>query len=365
MLGLSHLGFSMANYEQHLAPQMSDRGVVSVLAGFQHVSEDVAAIGYDQVLTPPDLSDRNKSSDLIADEAVNFLRGGPRPARFFLDVGFIDTHRPYPKASTEDDPRWLAPPGAIPDLPEAREDMSGHLGSLRRFDRAVGRVLDALDDVGIADNTVVIVTTDHGLAWPGMKLTLNDSGIGVMLMVRGAEPWRGGRVIEAMVSQVDLYPTIFGLLGFEVPGHVQGVSLVPLVAGDEASARSEVFAETNFHLSYEPQRCVRTDRWKYVRRYLKRESSIVAHTDPGPTRTALEDLGYFDLSYAEEQLFDTLLDPLEMNNLVADPARLDVLVEMRERLDSWQVTTGDPILRGPVQAPAGAIVQDAESRDPA
>lgn len=363
MLGLANFGFSMPSYDLHLAPQLSRRGVRSVLAGIQHISPETSVVGYDEVRTPSNLSTLDDSSRAIADVAVDFLASDLANERFFLDVGFIDTHRPYPETG-RDDPRWLAPPPPLPDAPETRADMSGHLFRLRALDAAVGRVIDAVEVQGLSEETLVIVTTDHGLAWPGMKLTLTDAGIGVMLMMRGGDVWRGGRVIDAMVSQIDLYPTIFEMMGFPVPNHVQGLSLGPLVEEKTDHLRDELFAETNFHVDCEPQRCVRTDRWKYIRRYVDRPTPMLAHTDPSPSRSLMQSFDYYMQPYEKELLFDTRLDPFETNNLADSPAHKDILEELRGRLNAWQGQTADPLLAGALNPPPGSVVNNGDVWEP-
>lgn len=356
MMGLANFGFQMSDFSQHLAQSLSGIGIETVLAGFQHVTPDQSVIGYDKIVAPGDLTNHSLSSELIADAAVDYIHGSERP--FFLDVGFVDTHRPYPKVS-EDETRWVAPPPGIPDTFDTREDMAGHLVRLTNFDTAVGRVLDALDENQLRDSTLIIATTDHGLAWPGMKMTLRDSGIGVFLLMRGPGSWTGGRVIDELVSQIDIPPTIFDLLGEAIPEYFQGVSLVPLVE-ENAQVRTELFAETNYHIGYEPQRCVRTLRWKYTRRYLTREGSLFAHVDPGPTRTLMNTAGYLEQAYERESLNDLLLDPLEANNLIDSPRHEQIAAEMRERLRNWQESTYDPLLYGDIALPEGAQIFDAE-----
>ena len=92
---------------------------------------------------------------------------------------------------------------------------------------------------GLMDNTLMIFTTDHGMPFPGAKATLSDRGLGVMLILRGPEPFNGGRVIDALVSHIDIYPTVCEYLGIERPPFLQGVSLLALLRGrgDERRAR--------------------------------------------------------------------------------------------------------------------------------
>src|SRR5207302_619135 len=127
----------------------------------------------------------------------------------------------------------------------------------RSLDRGVGAVLDALDATGMARDTLVICTTDHGTAFPGAKATLSDRGIGVMLMLRGPGGFAGGKASDALVSHIDLYPTICDVLEIPHPSWLQGRSLMPIVTGAAEEVRDAVFAEGTYHAAYEPQRAMR------------------------------------------------------------------------------------------------------------
>jgi arylsulfatase A-like enzyme len=111
------------------------------------------------------------------------------------------------------DSLYSLPPANLPDTPETRRDMASYKASARSLDHGVGAVLNVLDEQDLADETLVILTTDHGLAFPGAKTTLTDRGLGVMLIVRGPGGFHGGKVSEALVSQIDLFPTLCGRSG--------------------------------------------------------------------------------------------------------------------------------------------------------
>src|SRR5947207_12788544 len=98
--------------------------------------------------------------------------------------------------------------------------------------QGIGAVLDAVYANGLADNTLVICTTDHGIAFPRMKGNLTDHGIGVMLIMRGPGGFTGGKVYDALVSHIDIFPTICDLLRIDRPRWLQGVSLLPLVQAE-------------------------------------------------------------------------------------------------------------------------------------
>ena len=352
MLGLAHRGFRLNDYGQHLVTTLRRAEYTSVLAGIQHVAPDVGLIGYDRVL---DIRDRNAAS--VAPAAAAYLRSRP-PAPFFLDVGFFETHRDFPEPTVAEDARYARPPALLPDGRETRIDMAAYAASARQLDDGIGEVLSALDDAGLTGETLVICTTDHGLAFPGMKCNLTDHGIGVMLMLRGPAGFGGGRVLDAMVSQIDLFPTLCELLAFEPPAWLQGRSLMPLVRDERAEINDAIFAEVTFHAAYEPQRAVRTSRWKYVRRFGDRALPVLPNMDDGPSKDLWLRFGGAKRQPDKEQLYDLSFDPMERHNLVDDPAHMDVLERLRRQLATWMRETGDPLLDGPVPVPRGVQVND-------
>jgi arylsulfatase A-like enzyme len=355
MLGLAHRGFALNDYRQHLVHTLRAAGYHTALFGMQHEAHDPTAIGYDQLWV--------ESSHVphVAPRAVEFLAHSP-PQPFFLSVGFFETHREFPEP--EEIPHYCMPPQPLPDTPQTRRDMAAFKASAGILDRGVGAVLDALDASGLADNTLVIATNDHGLAFPGMKCTLTDHGIGVALIMRGPGGFSGGRVCDALVSQIDLFPTVCDLLKIERPAWLQGRSLLPLVHDSASEVQEAIFAEVTYHAAYEPQRAVRTRRWKYIRRFDKRDRPVLPNVDDSPSKELWLAHGWHAQPVAQEQLYDLIFDPNEASNRAGDLALDDVLVEMRARLDAWMRATDDPLLRGPVPLPPGAVANDPSDLSP-
>jgi arylsulfatase A-like enzyme len=243
--------------------------------------------------------------------------------------------------------------------------MASYKASARSLDQGVGAVLNALDEQDIADDTLVILTTDHGLAFPGAKATLTDRGIGVLLIMRGPGGFHGGRVSEALVSQIDLYPTICELVGIDPPDFLQGRSLLPVMRRETDEVNDAIFAELTYHAAYEPQRAIRTKRWKYIRRFGDRDLPVLANVDDGPTKDLFIRNGWADRPLPREELHDLLFDPSEAHNLADEPAHAGVLAEMQERLEAWMRDTADPLLDGDVPPPAGAVLNDPDQRSAA
>ena len=176
-----------------------------------------------------------------------------------------------------------------------------------------------------------------------MKCNLTDHGLGVMLVIRGPGGFSGGQVLDALVSQVDIYPTVCALAGISLPDHVQGTSLLPLVNGQAQEIRREIFAEVNYHTYYEPQRCIRTPRFKYIRRFDQRQYPVLPNCDDSLTKDYFIDQGWRQRALENERLYDLVFDPHETHNLAADPHCQDHLAELRQASQSMDARHRRPL----------------------
>jgi N-sulfoglucosamine sulfohydrolase len=362
MLGLAHRGFALYDYRKHIIHTLKTRGYTAALAGVQHIASGEAShrtIGYDRLL---------KSPAGAHQAAAEFLMHKPAEP-FFLSVGFMETHR---KGADKDffrddeplDARYTRPPEPLPDTPETRMDMANYAASAMTLDRKMGAVLDALKTSGMDKRTIIVCTTDHGIAFPRMKCNLEDSGTGVMLIVKAPEDFQGGQVVNAMVSHLDLYPTLCDMLGIDKPTRLQGKSLLPLVRGESAAIHEDLYFTVNYHASYEPLRAVRTERWKYIKRFTKRNRPSLPNCDDSHSKQYWLDQGWRSRPQDEEMLYDLTFDPHETNNLVADSRTRDVLADMRARMDRYMRETDDPLLNGDIPLPPTAICNDPDGLQP-
>jgi len=375
MLGLAHRGHRLNDYHDHIIHTLHRAGYTSALAGTQHIAhppaheKGVGVIGYERLLKPEHEGD-------VVDEAVKFIHES-HDKPFFLTVGFVMTHR----AGRDDhgnqwhnatgkprgDSRYVRPPAPLPDNETTRVDFAEYGVCVNELDRAMGRVFDAVDAAGLVDNTLIIATTDHGIAFPAMKCNLTDHGMGVMLILRGPASMglTGGKVVDGMVSQIDLFPTICELVDIDPPARLEGKSIMPLVRGEAQQVNEEVFGEVTHHAAYEPKRAVRTTRWKYIRRFDDYPRALMTNCDNSVSKRLWFDHGWLEQPVPREYLFDLVFDPNEACNLAESPAHAQVLEEMRGRLAAWQQRTDDPILKGPLDKLPGLRVtpQDAYSPD--
>jgi arylsulfatase A-like enzyme len=262
--------------------------------------------------------------EVWADRAIEFLRAAG-DAPFFLEVAIGPPHDPYgapERFMKMYDPATLTMrPNWVEGVPGAgRKEMAGYDAAITAVDEQVGRLLKALDDLGRADDTIVVFTSDHGdmLGSHGQRLKRKpwEESIRVPGIVRYPAKVRPGRVSNALLSHVDFAPTLLALCGLPIPGELQGSDLSGVVLGRaEAgpdSAYFQIFVPFAGDVTPRPWRGVRTGRFLYAR------------AQEGPWL-----------------LYDLKDDPYELKNLATDPAQAGLRRDMESRLADWMERTGD------------------------
>ncbi len=378
MTALAHQGGRLADSSRHLAHFLRRNGYATALAGGQHVTvqtlDAIRELGYERALQfevpPRDGADFEAQNEAHATAAADYLRQADRSRPFFLDCGFNLTHRVgngeqwhTTRQPPAGDARYVRPPPPLPDTPETRRDFADFLVAAGLLDRCMGRVLDALAAAGLADRTLVVVTTDHGIAFPLMKCNLTGHGTGVMLMLRGPQGFHGGQVVDGMVSHVDLFPTLCTATGLTPPAGLAGVALQPLLNG-AATVRDAVFAEVNWHAAPEPMRSVRTARYNYICRFAPHTGPVLPNCDDSGSKTLLRAAGWDSRPQVAEELYDLIFDPSEACNRAADPAYATALADMRARLQAWMEQTSDPLLSGRIEPWPGAKITRVTDESP-
>jgi arylsulfatase A-like enzyme len=359
MQGLAHLGWRLNDYSRHMNQYLQSKGYHTALCGIQHEAPDYKMLGYNEIAGSQefDMGDTIQSMEdwdhANTKEACAFLaRQKASTSPFFLSFGLFNTHREYPHAKESDGiyADYLAPPGPLYDCGVNRQDMADYCASVKIVDDCFGRLLEALDEAGLAQNTLVIMTTDHGVAMPKMKCTLYDTGIGVALIIR-CPGVNQVRATDALVSQLDIFPAVCGICGLKTPDWLEGVDLTPLIKGEAREVRKEIFAEVTYHAAYEPKRCVRTDRHKLIRRYDYHNGIVPANIDDCVSKDFLMENGHADTVMPREALFDLWLDPYERINLASDARYRAVYNDLSARLERWMLDTDDPLIKHGCRVP--------------
>jgi len=269
--------------------------------------------------------------DVLGDWTLEYLdtRNGEKP--FFLLLSFIEPHHQNdhnhyegPIGSKEKWSNYKIPGDLVDTQGDWRENYPDYLGCCNSLDENLGRIRKKLDELGIADNTIVIFTSDHGSHFrtrnSEYKRSCQDSCIRIPMVIYG-RGFKGGQVIDNLVSLIDLPPTIMNMAGLEKPNSMRGRPLLPLVNGSAINWEDEVFLQiSESHCG----RAIRTNEWKY---------SVRA---PGKTGGDPDSDVYVD-----DYLYDLNADPHERNNLIADKAYADIRVELSVRLKSRMVQAGE------------------------
>lgn len=277
------------------------------------------------------------------------------------------------------DPKDVIVPEFLPDTPESRAELAAYYQSCSRADRGLGRLIELLKEAGKWENTVIVYTADHGMAFPGAKTTVYDAGLRVPFVVRDPRAANTGVVNGAMISHVDLTPSILDLAGGydpethapkailgvpagdpmenagKIPRRYQGRSWAGILGDADPAGWDSILASHTFHeiQMYYPMRAVRGRQYKLIWN--------LAHDLPFPFATDLWSAATWqsrfrqgpETSYGhrtvesyirrpEFELFDIRKDPSESHNLAADPEFAETLRTYKARLKEAQEQTGDP-----------------------
>jgi len=299
---------------------------------------------------------------------LNFFRNAPEKEKFFdgndwnqrepgqpffAHLTIIETHkgqgwtiaRQKPKSELVD-PEKLKLASYYPDSPIARDEYANYLDAIHLSDGYVGQLLERLEKDGLANNTIVVISSDHGPLFRG-KQFLYDGGIHLPLLVRFPNGKRAGTVSEDFVSAIDYVPTLLGFAGIRPPaGAVQGQD----VFGPDYKPRPHIFAARDrMDISIDKMRAVRTKQFKYIRNYypaIPYQQHNPYKEGAYPTWNLVKDwykqgkLNAAQALFASptkpiEELFDLKADPDEVRNLAEDPAHKKTLRELRALVDGF------------------------------
>lgn len=369
MCGLAHRGFCITNPKHHLAFYLSEYNFETVLCGIQHETDKAEKLGYKKILGSQNYSMGKCNADWRsfdiqnAQHVADYIKD-TKDKNFFVSFGMFNTHRKFPELSDDESYNYVMPLPPVCDNPENRKDMAEFIKSAETMDECVGIVLGTLKASGHDKDTVVMFTTDHGPAFPEMKCTLYDTGTGVSLIIHYPDSVMNGKVSDALVSHLDVFPTLCEMAEVSLPDWLQGKSLMPLINNQADSIHSEIFSENSYHVAYEPKRSVRTEKYKYIKRFSSYPYSMPSNTDDSPDKLRRLSEGYYNRQIEKELLFDLENDPYERVNLASMTEYKQLKIQMSEKLERWMKKTQDPLLYGTMAFPEGALVNYPESNSP-
>ena len=303
--------------------------------------------------------------------------GEDQPFCFWL--GTSEPHRGYEGGigkRTGKDPGKVVVPPIFPDNDIIRNDILDYLTEIETFDQQVARAIALLESRGELDNTLVVITSDHGMPFPRAKASLYDAGTRVPLAMRWPEGIiEPGRDIEAFVNLSDLAPTFLEVVGLEVPEMMVAKSVAEILGNKPVEDRSAAFVAMERHDGCRkggkgyPCRAIRTADYLYIHNFEPTrwpsgspDASVCARAlpygeiDTAPTKTFLMENANVD-RYAKlaalafgmrpaEELYDLKNDPWQMKNLAGSDAVKVIQSEMRQRLFGHLKATRDPRVVG-------------------
>ena len=325
-----------------------------------------------------------------------FLADRPADAPFCYWWGPTNTHREWEQGSgkslwgLEPDDLKGRLPAFLPDVHEVREDVCDYLGECQAVDAGLGVILEKLEAIGELDNTLLVVSGDHGIpGFPRAKCNLYDIGSEVALAARWPGHIAPGRVVDDMVNLMDLGPTFLEAAGVDAPDTMTARSLIPLLESDKsgqvASDRTFVVIGRERHVAAAregglpyPQRAIRTHDYLYILNFapdrwpmgdpgglddptaqpppyevLCHDTQLVyGDLDAGPTKAWMihhrgeeEVRALFELGFGKrpaEELYDLRTDPDHMNNVAGQPEYSDIKADLSAKLMQVLQEQDDP-----------------------
>jgi uncharacterized sulfatase len=348
-------------------------------------------------LTPPA---RHINDTDYAANFEDFLAERPKGRPFAFWYGATEPHRAFEAGIGLRSGKRLEDvevPPFLPDTPEVRSDILDYLYEIEWFDAHLGQMIESLEDAGEIENTLVIVTSDNGMAFPRAKANVYEYGVHMPLAIMWRAHVPGGRVIDDLIGFVDITATILDTAGVDHPSKeypLSGRSFKDILLSEKEGivdpTRDGVYvarerhSSARFHTLGYPQRGIRTHDYLYIRNFTPErwpagapqkygtgsyaDAADVLARRLGPRHAAYHDIDAcptLDVLVARhadpdvapflhlavdrrpaEELYDIREDPGCLRNLATDPGHADVTTRLRERLLAYLKETGDPRVTG-------------------
>ncbi|QDV23527.1 sulfatase family protein [Aureliella helgolandensis] len=286
---------------------------------------------------------------------------------FYFMVNSHDPHRPFcnPAKLTKGAampsqiyaPEDVDVPGFLPDLPGVRAELATYLNSTRRLDDTFGKVMQALQEAGAAENTLVLFITDNGIAVPFAKCNAWFHSSRSPLLVRWPSTIKPGtRDDQHFVSVVDFFPTILEATGVEAPSGLDGRSFLPLLQGNSQEGRDYVYTQIDSKAggAAVPMRSVQNDQFGYIYNPFSDGDYWYRNNNEGQTMAAMNQAAQTDPTLAAridlfrhrvpEEFYDLRNDPDCLHNLIDDPDQAESVNALRDKLVEQMKSTEDPML---------------------
>lgn len=287
---------------------------------------------------------------------------------FYLMVNSHDPHRPFhdpekpimngkvARPSKLFSPDEVLVPEYLPDIPQVRLELSHYYNSVRRLDDTIGRILEAVEDTGVENNTFVMFMSDNGSAFPFAKANAYMFSSRTMFFAK----WPAGNLKngsiddEHFISAVDLFPTILDVTGIKLDAEFNGKSILPLLRGKKQEGRDYVFTQIDYKIGgpATPIRSIISEDYVYIFNPWSRKGANFKTSGEASIVNAMMETGDPDIiervrmlkEREVEEFYDLHGDPGSLNNLIDSPDMKQLVSEYREELLNWMAEHDDPAL---------------------
>ncbi len=308
-------------------------------------------------------------------EAKNIIKNAKQAGKpFYMMANSHDPHRPF--AFTKQEEIWMSHgneilkpsrvynesevsvPGFLPELPLVRKEIAQYFNSVRRLDDTVGRILDVLEEEGVADNTIVMFLSDNGMAFPFSKTNCYLQSTNTPWIVR----WPGKVTPNTIntkdfISAIDFFPTVLEAAGLQTPDGIDGTSFVSTLLGKKQKGRNKVFTQffETFAKRQFPMRCIQDIKYGYIfNAWSDGETKFRNESQNGYTYKAMVEAGKTNPKIAArvklfdnrevEEFYDFENDPNALHNLIKDPEYTEIINKYRIDMELWMEKVNDPAL---------------------
>ena len=350
LMGLTHAPWwwSFNEDEVHMAEWLKRNGYDTYLVGLQHVTQgSIKELGYQEHLSPNRKAEETVAASI---ELIENRKGQEKP--FFAKIGFTEVHRSFDEG--KDTRKGVFVPPYLENTEKMKSDLSEFQGTINYLDNMVGIFLDVFYDSEIVENTLIVFTSEHGIPYPGAKWCIRKAGIEIpLIMYRPNTVFEGGRVVNEVMSNVDVLPTILDHANIDIPDRIEGVSFYGFLMGNTNKApRKAAFSQYMPDMKRDNlSRSIITKQYHLIR-YFSQGIAVdypvnvdlvefAAHRE----RTATKGTRPF------YQLYDIKEDPYELNDIGSDPKMKAKAEKLSGKLLNWMKKVNDPILEGPFRSP--------------
>ena len=286
----------------------------------------------------------------------DFLKAWPKDQPFSFWMGFNEPHRAYEPGSGLRAGKKLADvevPGYLPDTPTVRSDLLDYAIEVEYGDAQIGRAIAMLEEAGELDDTLIMVTSDHGMPFPRVKGQIYEDAFHLPLTMRWGNGIKAGRVVDDFVNVRDFAPTLLELAGLPVHEQMSGKSLVNVLrseaSGQVDPSRTVMLAGKERHdlgRPYDwgyPVRAIRTPEYLFSYNYFPdrwpagNPETDFGNCDPSPTKELLKRIGgsFYEMAFGkrpQRELYKLSDDPWCLRNLATDPFYAPVALELETRM---------------------------------